>query len=282
MIYFCQTGYGRAFYIRSAFMAEGFETTLRDEKLKTGEGGFPAYVNELKEHFEKAHKEDHDCKIRAKNDSTNEEISLMIDALSTNLTSFFREEKHFNFLKNSLIPEWSADKDDNIRIWSAGCSSGEEPYTIAIIIQEASNILNIENIKILATDISTKMTMRAKKGSYEEERLKKIPLPVLRKYFLRGTEKLSTYYSLKPIVRNMVTIGKLNLLDKWPMKGKFNLIFCRNVMIYFDKSTQERLINRYENLLKPNGFLFVGHSESLTGVKHNLKYVQPTIYQKND
>ncbi len=214
-------------------------------------------------------------------DATKEEFSNMVDALSTNLTSFFREEKHFEFLRDNVIPEWSNNKtNQTIKIWSAGCSSGEELYTIAIVLHEAENLLKKKQVKILATDISSRMLEVARKAGYKKDRITKIPKDIQRKYFLKGDNGFSDHYLVKPVLRDMVTISRLNLLGGWPMKGKFDLIFCRNVMIYFDKPTQETLVNRYWDVLNPGGYLFIGHSESLTGVKHRFKYSQPTIYRK--
>ncbi len=214
-------------------------------------------------------------------DATKEEFSNMVDALSTNLTSFFREEKHFEFLRDNVIPEWSNNKtNQTIKIWSAGCSSGEELYTIAIVLHEAENLLKKKQVKILATDISSRMLEVARKAGYKKDRITKIPKDIQRKYFLKGDNGFSDHYLVKPVLRDMVTISRLNLLGGWPMKGKFDLIFCRNVMIYFDKPTQETLVNRYWNVLNPGGYLFIGHSESLTGIKHRFKYSQPTIYRK--
>ena len=214
-------------------------------------------------------------------DSTKVEFTNMIDLLSTNLTNFFREDDHFKFLKKTLIPEWSNGINSrSIRIWSAGCSSGEEPYTIAIVIRRAMDILKGKDIKILATDISTRMLEVARNGIYSEDRLKTIPKDMRRKFFLKGNGESSNNYSVRKELREMVKLGRLNLLDEWPMKGQFELIFCRNVMIYFDKPTQGKLINRFWNILKPGGILMVGHSESLTGIQHSFKYIQPTVYRK--
>lgn len=215
------------------------------------------------------------------NDISKDEFTTMVDLLSTNLTSFYRENNHFNYVAKILIPDWNQNlKDREIKIWSAGCSSGEEPYTLAIVVKEAGNILKSKDVKILATDISTRMLDTAKSGIYTEERLKNIPMDIRRKYFLKGSDKLSKYYSVKPDLKELIGFGRLNLLGDWPMTSRFDLIFCRNVMIYFDKPTQGKLVNRFWNILKPGGILMVGHSESLTGITHNFKYVQPTIYRK--
>jgi len=216
------------------------------------------------------------------NDPKKEEFTIMVDLLSTNLTSFFRERTHFDFLKNDIIPLWGQKKENNeIRIWSAGCSSGEELYTLAIVVKEAHDLLKGKDIKILGTDISTRMLKTAKEGIYSGDRIKKIPTDMRQKYFSKVRDDKSPYYSVKPALRELVRIGRLNLLSEWPMKKQFDMIMCRNVMIYFDKPTQNEVINRFWKILKHEGYLMVGHSESLAGVKHMFSYVRPTIYKKN-
>ena len=216
-------------------------------------------------------------------DSDGTELVAMIDALSTNLTSFFRENDHFEFVSSSLIPQWRSDSAGTgreLRIWSAGCSSGEEPYSIAMVLGEGIPDLSSWDAKILATDISTRILARAKEGVYSDERLKGISPKIKMKYFDSEGRGASRSYHIKQELRHMVHFARLNLMGSWPMKGSFDAIFCRNVMIYFDKPTQERLVQRYWQMLRPGGVLFVGHSESLTGVKHQFHYVQPTIYRR--
>lgn len=212
------------------------------------------------------------------------EITLMLDAISTNLTSFFREEDHFDYLVKNVLKRRiaSADKTGHkIRIWSAGCSSGEEPYTLSIVLNETIPNLKAWDAKILATDLSTKVLKKGKKGVYDEERIKTVP-PIMRsKYFTCIKDKKPRIYQVNSNLSSLVHFARLNLMENWPMKGPFDVIFCRNVMIYFDKDTQEKLINRYYDLLGPGGTLFTGHSESLAGIKHKFKYVKATIYEKS-
>ncbi len=211
------------------------------------------------------------------------EMTAMLDAISTNLTSFFRENSHFEFLADTELPRivaQAAHGGRRIRIWSAGCSSGEEPYTIMMCLMENLPDASRWDVKLLATDLSTQVLSRAKQGLYTEERVASIPLALRSRYFRPVRHGSETLYQVNDDIRRKITFARVNLMDDWPMRGPFDVIFCRNVMIYFDKPTQERLVNRYWDLLAPDGLLFIGHSESLTGVKHRFRYVQPTVYQR--
>ena len=216
-------------------------------------------------------------------DSTGDELTAMLDALSTNLTSFFRDPGHFEYLVKKIIPRLIANAGKtgrSLRIWSAGCSSGEEPYSIAICLCEGIAELKLWDAKILATDISTRMLDRAKEGVYDAEQIKIVPFLSRSKYFQCVQSRPERLYCVNQNVRNLVHLTRLNLIDPWPMRGHFDVVFCRNVMIYFDKATQQMLIDRYSDLLSSGGTLFIGHSESLAGVTHRLRYVQPTVYEK--
>lgn len=208
-----------------------------------------------------------------------EEFAVMIDSLTTNKTSFFREKQHFDYLREFLLPELRATPH-RLRIWSAGCSSGEEAYTMAITLKE--DIPNIERLdaRILATDISMRMITRVREATYDEDTLRDVSPALLKKYFVAAPSKASRSYRVCDAVRALVHPAKLNLMDTWPMRSSFDFIFCRNVMIYFDKATQETLVRRFGEVLKPGGHLFVGHSESLTGLSHSFQYVKPAIYMK--
>ena len=217
-------------------------------------------------------------------DPTGGEFAVLVDSLSTNLTKFFREEQHFEYLRSQWLPPQLAAKqsrrDFRIRGWSAGCSSGEEPYSIAITLLEAVQGQGRWDVKLLATDVSTRILEKAQEGLYEKDRVEPIPPPLRNKYLIRTRENGADLYEVADSLRNIVIFGYLNLMQDWPIKGPLDFIFCRNVMIYFDKPTQNRLINRFYDLLAPGGVLFTGHSESLTGIEHRFKYVQPTIYTK--
>jgi len=220
----------------------------------------------------------------ALNDPTHEEFSVLVDCLTTNTTSFFREEQHFIFLEDVVLPSMieakRREKKKKIRAWSAACSSGEEPYSLAITVLDALDNPAAWDAKILATDISTSMLARCRAGVYPKERVEPVGAQQRQRYFQTVRIDGETHYKVGPELRSVVAFRYLNLMDTWPFKGPLDFVFCRNVMIYFDKPTQERLINRLWEVLAPGGFLFVGHSESLTGIKHSFRYVRPTIYRK--
>jgi chemotaxis protein methyltransferase CheR len=213
-------------------------------------------------------------------DTTGVELTMMLDCISTNLTSFFREADHFEYLGGELLQKVIDRGQRRLRVWSAGCSSGEEPYSLAILLNEKIPDISRWDVRILATDLSTRVLDKALRGVYPADRLKTVPANVRGKYFVsegRGGDKT---FCANDRLRDLITFGRLNLMESWPMSGPFDVIFCRNVMIYFDKPTQSKLVNRYFDLLGPGGTLFIGHSESLTGVKHRFRYVRPTVYEK--
>jgi chemotaxis protein methyltransferase CheR len=217
-------------------------------------------------------------------DATGEEFSTLIDALSTNLTSFFRENQHFEFLSKEFLPGLLARKKARrsmrVRAWSAGCSSGEEPYSIAITMLESLPAGEQWDVKLLATDIAPSKIEIARRGQYDAARVDPIPPAVRTRYFVKEGSRNDRTYEVSDTLRKVVCFQYLNLMEDWPVKAPIDFIFCRNVMIYFDKPTQERLVNRYYDMLDSGGLLFTGHSESLTGIKHRFNYVQPTIYVK--
>lgn len=208
-----------------------------------------------------------------------EEVIHLLDAISTNVTSFFRGIDHFQFLK-SMISELSMSGQKKFRIWSAACSSGEEAYSIAMtILGTSSGSSGSSDIKILATDISTRVLEKAQVGIYEPEKIEQIPKELRDKYLekVNGTEN----YRIKPILKNVIVFRRLNLSNiPFPMQGPMDVIFCRNVMIYFDHDTRRKLIGEIYRLLKPYGYLFIGHAESLIGLTDGLKIVKPSIYMK--
>ncbi len=206
-----------------------------------------------------------------------QEFAVMIDQMTTNKTSFFREVAHFDFLRASLLPKL---KHRPMRLWSAACSSGEEPFSLALLLKEELEDIDTRNIRILATDISTRMLERASRTIYGEGTLRDLPKGFLQKYFIPVDKESPRTYQLRGDIRAMVQLSRLNLMGPWPMTGPFNIIFCRNVMIYFDRDTQQRLINRFWDLLAPGGFLFVGHSEGLSALSHKFQYIQPATYKK--
>jgi len=212
-------------------------------------------------------------------DRNRQELRTLIDCLTTNKTSFFREKQHFNFTQKHILPELSKKKS-HLRIWSAGCSSGEEPYSIAMLLHDQWPEVNAADVRILATDISGMMLARARAGEYDKESMADIPPAYLSKYFASTTTASGKMYRLQDRIKSYVRFARLNLMDDWPMKGPFDLIFCRNVMIYFDASTQRRLVQRFFRLLTPGGYFFVGHSESLLANAGGFKYICPATYLK--
>ena len=216
------------------------------------------------------------------NEGTDELIS-MIDSLSTNLTYFFREESHFLKLRQ-VIPMMlnapaHAGQSEKLRIWSAGCSTGEEPYSLAMTICECANGSS-NGIKIIATDISTRVLQMAVKGVFSQDRLKNVTSAMLKKYFQMGSGRWEGHYRIKKNIGNMIQFSRFNLMETPPSSYRFDIIFCRNVMIYFDKVTQAALVNRFYQCLNKGGHLFIGHSESLTGLSHEFKYIEPSVYRK--
>jgi len=219
-----------------------------------------------------------------KHDNTGKECVNLLDTVSTNLTFFFREPKHFQFLSQAAFPDLEkrlhGQPKKKITLWSAGCSSGEEPYSLAMTCLERAWPFEGLDVHILATDISTKMLAKASEGIYPEERLENVSYEVKRRYFQKGVGRCTGYYRAKTDLRQLIRFYRLNLVDPFPEKEGFDIIFCRNVMIYFDKPTQERIVRKFHQALKEKGYLFIGHSESLTGVNHSFKYIQPSVYRK--
>ncbi|MBN2321137.1 MAG: protein-glutamate O-methyltransferase CheR [Acidobacteria bacterium] len=214
-----------------------------------------------------------------KDKKNEQELKVMIESLTTNKTSFFRENPHFEYMRTSILPGLIA-RGSGVRIWSAGCSSGEEPYSIAILLDEEWPCLNRSDLRILATDISTPILEKARKGEYEKELLMGIPAYFREKYFSRILSAPVPTFRINDSIKKMVRFANLNLMAPWPMKGSFDLIFCRNVMIYFDHATQQELVRRFYDILVPGGYLMVGHSESLIASDCDLKYIRPATYMR--
>ena len=212
---------------------------------------------------------------RVAGDASGRELAEMVDALTTNKTNFFREPAHFDFLRDRVLPALPASAP--LRIWSAGCSTGEEPYTLAMTLHEALPDLARRDVRILATDISARVVAQARAGRYPDAVAGEVPPELLRRYFTRGP---GGAWEVGASLRAPIAFARLNLMEAWPMRGPFQAIFCRNVMIYFDKPTQQELVGRYYEMLAPGGHLFVGHSESLSGIAHRFAYVQPAVYRR--
>ncbi|MGH1371898.1 MAG: CheR family methyltransferase [Cellvibrionaceae bacterium] len=209
----------------------------------------------------------------------NDETTDFVNAITTNLTSFFRENHHFEYLVDTVFPELIKKNSVSrrVRLWSAGCSTGEEPYSIAICLKEHMPVGSWD-IKLLATDLDTNVVAHGKRGVYHHDRIESMDAARIKKWFLR--EGAGSEVRVKENVRELITFKPLNLLNSWPMKGPFDVIFCRNVVIYFDKETQKKLFNRYADLLAPGGYLFIGHSENLHKVCDRFESLGKTIYKK--
>lgn len=212
-----------------------------------------------------------------------EEVTDLLDVISTNVTDFFREPTHFDFLQQKALPEWIKSKRSQrgpYRVWSAACSSGEEPYTIAMVLADFFQCRENCSWQVNASDISTRMLERGRQGIYRSERVQ-LPSPDwLRRYFQKGVGSFGGQYRVRPELREKVTFQRINLFESFPFTTGFDAIFCRNVMIYFDRPTQENLVSRLHDQLVPGGYLIVGHSESLVGIRHRLKSIQPSIYRR--
>jgi chemotaxis protein methyltransferase CheR len=209
-------------------------------------------------------------------DYTGEELMGLLDALTTNFTSFLREPTHFDLLRKTILPGISGP----IRIWSAACSTGEEPFTIAFSLLEELGNTGSSRIRIFASDLSTRVLETAGRGTYLAERFCDCPQGWLSKYLLRGSGRSEGWYRVKPSVRSLIEFRRLNLMETFRPPQLFHVIFCRNVMIYFDKATQEQVVNRLAGCLEQGGYLLIGHSESLTGLKHPYNYIKPAVYRK--
>lgn len=213
-----------------------------------------------------------------------EELINLIDVVTTNKTDFFREPVHFEYLvKNalpSLIEERGSGFDSPLRIWSAGCSTGEEPYTMSMVLSEFAESQPGFKSSILATDISTVVLSKARNAIYAEDRVDTIPLQMKRKYLLKSKDANKPLVRITPELRSMIKFRRLNFMEEFGLNEMMDIIFCRNVIIYFDKPTQERLLNRFCRQLVKGGYLFLGHSETLSGLDVPLKPVASTVYRK--
>jgi len=208
------------------------------------------------------------------------EIIHMLDVVSTNKTDFFREPAHFDFLTEKILPDfYQSAKGKQFKVWSAGCSSGEEPYTLSIVLSEFAEKNPGFDFGIWATDLSTRILQTAMNAVYKEDRVEIVPLTLKKKYMLKSKDRTNPTVKMAPNIRNKVRFGRLNFMDDhYSISETFDVIFCRNVLIYFDRDTQEQVINKLCTKLKPEGYLILGHSESILNMKLPLKQIKPTIY----
>ncbi|MBI5632654.1 MAG: protein-glutamate O-methyltransferase CheR [Nitrospirae bacterium] len=225
------------------------------------------------------------CKFVLGSNEGAKEIIHMIDAITTNKTDFFREANHFHYLCEQALPELIDSSGAGIRralhVWSAGCSTGEEPYTLAMVLNEFAEHHPHLTFNILATDICTKVLEKARQAVYDKARIETIPDSMKKKYLLRAKDANKGIVRIIPSLRANVTYRRLNFMDKdFGLKEKMDVIFCRNVIIYFERSTQEKLLRHFCDYLAPEGYIFVGHSETLHGLDVPLVSVAPTIYRR--
>ncbi|MEI6746238.1 MAG: protein-glutamate O-methyltransferase [Methylococcaceae bacterium] len=208
------------------------------------------------------------------------EFTDFINAITTNLTSFFREQHHFDYLRDVVIPELLVRNKSTkqIRIWSAGCSTGEEPYSVAMTLLE--NLPAGWNTQILATDLDTNVLQTASDGIYTQDRIADLSPDVLKRWFMRSKSS-PDYVKVKPELQEIIQFKQLNLMQDWGMQTPFDVIFCRNVLIYFDRETKTTLAKRYAKMLASKSWLFIGHSESLNQICNEFELVATTSYRKN-
>lgn len=215
------------------------------------------------------------------NDVSGEELVHLIDVVSTNFTSFYREKTHFDYLSSTVVKEFFAQGfPGEFTVWSAACSSGEEPYTLSIVLNQIAAQEQRFRFAIHATDISTKVLALAKRGVYATDKVQMVPQPLLKRYFQKGKGKSEGYMKVKKELSRPISFSRFNLMDQYPWQDELDVIFCRNVMIYFNRETQQQLVDKFYTCLKPGGHLFIGHSESLTAINHRFKQVTTTGYKK--
>ncbi len=214
-------------------------------------------------------------------DESEEELTCLLDAISTNVTHFFREPQHFELL-GKLFEDWQRGGQKRFRMWSAACSTGEEPYSMAMTVVE-KRVRDDLDIRILATDINTQVLDVSKNGIYSPKHVEALPKWRQKRFFRRSSYSAEKYeYAINQELKDMIVFKRLNLMDQpFPMRGPLDVIFCRNVMIYFDIETRSLLVSELKRLLKPGGHLFVGHAESMTGRQVGFTAVQPSVYKKD-
>lgn len=211
-----------------------------------------------------------------------QELRNLIDVVTTNTTEFFREPKHFDFLAGHVLPEFVNSRKGSrpLRLWSAGCSIGMEPYTLGMVMADFAEQVQGFQFRILATDISSRALQTAVKAVYDEERVISVPDRLKKKYLLRSKDRSKRLVRIGPEVRSLVEFRRLNFMERFSFRNPMDVIFCRNVIIYFDKPTQERLFRQFCACMQPGGYLFIGHSESLTGLNLPLEQAAPTVYRR--
>jgi chemotaxis protein methyltransferase CheR len=214
-------------------------------------------------------------------DETGDELTALIDAIATNHTSFFREPRHFGFLRDVVLPPLMARPDNTIHGWSAACATGEEPYTIAMTLFEQFGAETARRVRLLASDLSTKALAAARAGVYKAQRMADVPREAARKYFENAPGMPPGSMRVSGQIRGVVEFQQLNLLDAVPPRPIYDFIFCRNAMIYFDRPAQQQVVQMLERQLAPGGYLFISHAESLNCVHHGLTWIAPAVYRRS-
>ena len=269
----------RDFARLTAFIYTEAGICLSPEKKTMLEGRLKKRLHEL--HLESYR---HYCEYLMGPDGLRDEKTLFIDVVTTNKTDFFRESKHFDYLTQQALAEMTTRAGGQpLLLWSAGCSTGEEPYTLAMVLSEYAETHPGFRFRILATDISTRVLARAELGIYSTDAMKPVSAPLQRKYVMRSRERDSDRVRIVPELRRLVEFRRLNFMDTdYGLTEKADAIFCRNVIIYFDRATQERILAKLTNNLRPGGYLFVGHSETLHDMDLPLEALSPALYRKLD
>ncbi|MBV9109347.1 MAG: protein-glutamate O-methyltransferase CheR [Gemmatimonadetes bacterium] len=216
------------------------------------------------------------------------ERTRMLEAVCTHETHFFREPAHFHLLERTVLPGWrraaaAGERPKRVRAWSAAASSGEEPYTLSMVLDHHLPASEGWDVEVLATDLSAAVLEQARTGLYAADKAREIPSPYLKKYMLRGTRTQEGRMKVGPEARRPVRFARVNLNEeRWPVPGRFDLVFCRNVLIYFDRASRAAVIDRLLDRLEPGGLLFLGHAESLNGITARVRTVAPTVYALRD
>lgn len=266
------------------FTREDFDYLRKLVTENTGivadEDKYTMYYSRLARRLRKLGLKDFSEYRRFLNDNHEEELIELVNSVTTNLTSFFREKHHFEFLSETLVPEIKKLGKRRIRIWSAGCSTGEEPYSIAMTLAESIADIASWDIKILATDLDSSVIKKASQGVYDASRVDGVDKALLKKYMQKGVGANQGHVRVNPDIVKMIDFQQLNLLHPWPIRESMDCIFCRNVVIYFDKPTKEKLVERFARQMIDEGYLFMGHSESLYKSTESFKLLGKTVYRK--
>jgi len=267
-----------------AFTQDDFNYLRDIVKKETGiisdEGKYTMYYSRLSRRVRKLGLPDFAAYRQFLADNLVSESIELVNAVTTNLTSFYRESHHFDFLKDTLIPEKIKNNDKTLRLWSAACSTGEEPYSIAMTLIDCIHDIDQWDIEILATDIDSNVVATATRGVYALERIDSLDKKLIKKHMKKGSGNNAGFIKMNDNLKKLIHFKQLNLLKTWPIKDKMDLIFCRNVVIYFDKETKIKLVDRFYDQLKSKGYLLMGHSESLHGISERYDLHGKTVYQK--